>query len=69
MWEDRERNTTKGPCMGRGDDDYDNYKPLQLESDAVAASSYSEAEIPFTFRGKEAVVTAVDTTRLWIRGR
>ena len=55
--------------MGRGNNDHDNYNPLHLESDAVAASYYSDTEIPFTFRGKEAVVTAVDTTRLWIRGR
>ena len=41
---------TKGNCMGRGDDDYDDYAPPHLDSEEVAASSDLEPAIPFMFR-------------------
>ena len=51
----------KGALHGQGDDDYDDYNPPHLESDAAAASPYLEPAIPFAFREKETVATAVDT--------
>ena len=51
----------KGALHGQGDDDYDNYNPPHLDSDAAAASPYLEPAITFAFRGKETVATAVDT--------
>ena len=47
--------------MVRGENDYNNYKPLHPESSSAVASYYLEPAIPFEFKGKEAVANLVDT--------
>ena len=49
MWEERQRTTTKGNCMVRGNNDYGDYASSHPESEAAAALSDLEPEIPFTF--------------------
>ena len=56
--------TTKGCHTGRGDNDNGDYAPIHPDSEAAAASSDSEPEIPFACRGKEAVLPAVGYTEL-----
>ena len=52
--EERNRKTTKGHCTGMGYDDYEDYALPHPESEAAAASSDSEPEIPFAFRPRYA---------------
>ena len=48
-WEGRERTTKNYHCTVRGDDDYDDYAPPQLESEAAVTLSDAETVIPFLF--------------------
>ena len=48
-WKGRERATTKGHYMVRGDNDYNDYAPPHPESEAAAVLSDSKPEIPFVF--------------------
>ena len=63
-WEGRDRTATKGNRTGRVDDDDYNYSPTQPDSEAAVLSSDFDPAIPFAFRGKEAVATAVGYTKL-----
>ena len=54
---------TKGCHMVRVDDYNNNYAPPHPELEASASSSNSDPTILFSFGGKEAVETAMDTPR------
>ena len=51
-WEGRDRMTTKGRLMGRGEDDYDNLTPTHLDYEAAVASSNSNLAMLFTLGGE-----------------